>query len=93
MLGHFVFVYIHPYMDGNGFMGRFLTNLMIAAGGYPWTGGPPQRAHRLHGSVRNSEHRRGHRPLADFLGCFLEKRLVGAALPEVPKASETVTHE
>jgi Fic family protein len=37
VLGHFVFVYIHPYMDGNGRMGRFLMNAMMAAGGYPWT--------------------------------------------------------
>ena len=37
VLGHFVFVYIHPYMDGNGRMGRFLMNVMMAAGGYPWT--------------------------------------------------------
>ena len=37
VLGHFVFVYIHPYMDGNGRMGRFLMNLMMASGGYPWT--------------------------------------------------------
>jgi hypothetical protein len=37
VLGHFVFVYIHPYMDGNGRMGRFLMNTMMAAGGYPWT--------------------------------------------------------
>ena len=26
VLGHFVFLYIHPYMDGNGRMGRFLMN-------------------------------------------------------------------
>lgn len=37
ILGHFVFVYIHPYMDGNGRIGRFLMNVMLAAGGYPWT--------------------------------------------------------
>lgn len=36
VLGHFVFVYIHPYMDGNGRIGRFLMNLMLASGGYPW---------------------------------------------------------
>ena len=36
-LGHFVFAYIHPYLDGNGRLGRFLMNLMMAAGGYPWT--------------------------------------------------------
>ncbi|MCW5824896.1 MAG: Fic family protein [Cyanobacteria bacterium TGS_CYA1] len=37
VLGHFVFVYIHPYMDGNGRMARFLMNLMLSSGGYPWT--------------------------------------------------------
>jgi hypothetical protein len=37
VLGHFMFVYIHPYMDGNGRLGRFLMNVMLAAGGYPWT--------------------------------------------------------
>ena len=37
VLGHFIFVYIHPYMDGNGRIGRFLFNLMLVSGGYPWT--------------------------------------------------------
>ena len=37
LLGHFVFVYIHPYMDGNGRIGRFLMNAMLISGGYPWT--------------------------------------------------------
>lgn len=37
ILGHFIFVYIHPYFDGNGRMGRFIMNLMLASGGYPWT--------------------------------------------------------
>ena len=36
VLGHFVFVNIHPYMDGNGRIGRFLMNLLLAGGGYPW---------------------------------------------------------
>jgi hypothetical protein len=43
VLGHFVFVYIHPYMDGNGRMGRFLMNVMLASGGYPWTIVPVDR--------------------------------------------------
>lgn len=37
ILGHFIFVYIHPYFDGNGRMGRFIMNLMMASGGYSWT--------------------------------------------------------
>ncbi len=37
VLGNFTFVYIHPYPDGNGRLGRFVMNLMLASGGYPWT--------------------------------------------------------
>lgn len=37
VVGHFCFVFIHPYMDGNGRIGRFLMNAMLASGGYPWT--------------------------------------------------------
>ena len=37
ILGHFIFVYIHPYFDGNGRMGRFIMNLMMASGGFSWT--------------------------------------------------------
>ncbi len=38
VLGHFLFVYIHPYSDGNGRIGRFILNAFLASGGYPWTG-------------------------------------------------------
>jgi len=37
VLGHWLFGNIHPYPDGNGRMARFLTNVMLASGGYPWT--------------------------------------------------------
>lgn len=37
VLGHHLFMFIHPYFDGNGRLGRFLLNTMLASGGYPWT--------------------------------------------------------
>lgn len=37
VLGHFVFTWIHPYGDGNGRLGRFLMNVQLSSGGYPWT--------------------------------------------------------
>jgi len=37
VVGHWLFGYIHPYFDGNGRMARFLMNVMLASGGYPWT--------------------------------------------------------
>lgn len=43
VLGHFVFTYIHPYMDGNGRVGRFLMNTMLASGGYDWVIIPVER--------------------------------------------------
>ena len=37
VLGHWALGYIHPWPDGNGRMARFLMNLMLCSGGYPWT--------------------------------------------------------
>jgi fido (protein-threonine AMPylation protein) len=37
VLGHWLVGYIHPYPDGNGRIARFLMNVMLAAGGHPWT--------------------------------------------------------
>lgn len=37
VLGHFIFVFIHPFNDGNGRTARFLMNVMLAAAGHPWT--------------------------------------------------------
>ena len=43
VLGHFIFVFIHPYMDGNGRIARFLMNVMLTSAGYPWTVIPVER--------------------------------------------------
>ena len=43
VLGHFLFTYIHPFMDGNGRVGRFLMNTMLASGGYDWLIIPVER--------------------------------------------------
>jgi Fic family protein len=43
VLGHFFFTYIHPYMDGNGRIARFLMNVMLISGGYFWTVIPVER--------------------------------------------------
>lgn len=37
ILGHFFLGYIHPFIDGNGRIARFLMNTMMASGGFPWT--------------------------------------------------------
>jgi fido (protein-threonine AMPylation protein) len=86
VLGHFVFVYIHPYMDGNGRIGRFLMNLMMAAGGYPWTVIPVTERQAYMTALETASVGEDIRPFADFVAKLVEKRLAGQPLPE-PKGS------
>jgi Fic family protein len=67
VLGHFIFVFIHPYMDGNGRLSRFLMNYMLTTGGYPWTIVTVQsRAAYLHALEQASTH--GNiKPFADLI--------------------------
>ncbi len=88
VLGHFFFVYIHPYMDGNGRMARFLMNTMMAAGGYPWTVIPLPERKAYMASLEKASVGEDIRPFADFLATLVEKRLAGKPLPEVPKSAE-----
>jgi fido (protein-threonine AMPylation protein) len=85
VLGHFVFVYIHPYMDGNGRMARFLMNLMMAAGGYPWTVIPLSTRKPYMAALEKASVGEDIAPFANFLAALVEKRLAGESLPEVPK--------
>jgi Fic family protein len=67
VLGHFMFVYIHPYMDGNGRMGRFIMNVMLAAGGYPWTVIPLERRDACMDTLESASVRQDILPFARFL--------------------------
>lgn len=87
VLGHFVFVYIHPYMDGNGRMGRFLMNLMMASGGYPWTVVAVADRNAYMAALEKASVEEDIRPFAEFLAKLVEKRLAGEPLPAVPKGS------
>jgi len=74
VLGHFVFVYIHPYMDGNGRMGRFLMNTMMAAGGYPWTIIPVERRAEYMAALEAASVGRNIPPCAEFLASLVNPR-------------------
>jgi hypothetical protein len=67
VLGHFMFVYIHPYMDGNGRMGRFLMNVMMAAGGYDWTVIPVTSRNDYMRALEEASVRENILPFAEFL--------------------------
>jgi Fic family protein len=87
VLGHFVFVYIHPYMDGNGRVGRFLMNVMMASGGYPWTVIPVEDRNAYVGALEKASVGEDIVPFTDFLAGLVRKGLAGEPLPAVPKAS------
>ena len=67
VLGHFIFVFIHPYMDGNGRMGRFLMNAMLASGGYPWTIIPVEKREEYMKTLEKASVEMNIAPFADFI--------------------------
>ena len=73
VLGHFFFVNIHPYFDGNGRMGRFLMNAMMASGGYPWTVIPLAQRTRYMTALEAASVGRDIRPFAELLGELVER--------------------
>ncbi len=72
VLGHFLFVYVHPCPDGNGRIGRFLMNLMLTAGGYPWTIIPVERRETYMAALEDASVRQDIGPFTDFLVGLVE---------------------
>ena len=68
VLGHFLFVYIHPYMDGNGRLARLLMNLMLASGGYAWLVVPVQQRSEYMNALEAASVGGDIGPFAAFLG-------------------------
>ena len=77
VLGHFIFVYIHPYTDGNGRVGRLLMNVMMAAGGYPWTVVPLERREAYMAALEQASVGQNIVPFADFLAQLVDEGLSG----------------
>lgn len=74
VLGHFLFVYIHPYMDGNGRLGRFLMNALLVTGGYPWTVVPVEQRKAYMSALEQASTHRNIAPLAQFLGKLISEQ-------------------
>lgn len=79
VLGHFIFVYIHPYMDGNGRMGRFLMNLMLASGGYPWTIVPVEQRDAYMAALEQASVGQNIAPFVEFLGALVARSVEAAS--------------
>lgn len=82
VLGHFIYVYIHPYFDGNGRTGRFLMNVMMAAGGYPWTIIPVEARDRYMAALESASVDQNIIPFTEFLADQLARPVTGStAIP------------
>ncbi|MEO5946483.1 MAG: Fic family protein, partial [Chitinophagaceae bacterium] len=77
VLGHFIFVYIHPYIDGNGRMGRFLMNVMLASGGYPWTVIPVQQRTEYMQALEQASAERNIEPFTKFIAYLVNESMKG----------------
>src|SRR5438045_9517560 len=83
VLGHFIFVFIHPYMDGNGRMGRFLMNVMLASGGYPWTVIPVEERKRYMEALEKASTENSIQPFAEFLAYLVTENLNGRPVASI----------
>lgn len=74
VLGHFLFVYIHPYTDGNGRLGRLLMNALLATGGYPWTVIPSEQGKAYMSALEQASAYRNIQPFAQFIGQLIAEQ-------------------
>ena len=79
VLGHFIFVFIHPYIDGNGRMGRFLMNVMLASGGYPWVVVPLEQRSAYMEALEEASVNQNIVPFTEFLASLVHKGMERSA--------------
>ena len=63
----------HPYVDGNGHMGRFLMNVMLASGAYPWTVIPIETRNDYMAALEEASVRQNIEPFSRFLTELVQK--------------------
>lgn len=83
VLGHFIFVFIHPYMDGNGRIGRLLMNVMLASGGYPWTVIPVEQRDEYMKALEIASVKGNIEPFAKFVGILVAEGMKGSPVANI----------
>ncbi len=71
VLGHFFFVYIHPYMDGNGRTARFVMNSQLVTAGYPWVVVPVERRQEYMSALEQASVEENIEGFARFIGSLM----------------------
>lgn len=83
VLGHFLFVFIHPYSDGNGRIGRFLMNLMLASGGYPWTVIPVEERDTYMNALEDASVKQDIEAFAKFIAHLVKQAIKGKPVAKI----------
>ena len=60
-------------MDGNGRIARFLMNVMLASGGYPWTIIPVERRNEYMSALENASVKQNIEDFAKFIAKLVSK--------------------
>ena len=81
VLGHFLFAYIHPCMDGNGRLARFLMNLMLVPAGHVWTVIPVEGRNEYMSALEQASSLANIAPLASFISELAEAQAEGPLAP------------
>lgn len=83
VLGHFIIVFIHPYMDGNGRIGRFLMNVMLSSGGYPWTVIPVEERDTYMNALEQASVEQNIEPFAKFIAYLVQASMDGKPIARI----------
>ena len=73
-------------MHGNGRMGRFLMNAMLASEGYPWTIIPVESRDEHMDSLEKASVEQNIEPFAAFLGLLVNEGMQGRTVAIIPGA-------
>ena len=70
-------------MDGNGRMGRFLMNAMLASGGYPWTVIPVEERDQYMNALESASFGQNIKPFAEYIAYLVKAGLMGTPIAKI----------
>ncbi len=85
VLTHLEFVTIHPFLDGNGRLGRLLMNYALLEAGYPWVTIRSDEKHPYFQALERAQVDGEVEPLGVFLASHI-RQAADAATSKAPKA-------
>ncbi|MFL5575143.1 MAG: Fic family protein [Gemmatimonadaceae bacterium] len=87
VLTHLEFVTIHPFMDGNGRLGRLLMNHALIEAGYPWVTIRSDEKHPYFQALERAQVDGDVEPLGEFLAVHIKQAVNIAATAGATGAS------